>query len=286
MIVDVNEPDSDHSSIDGDEISDWGGSDSGSEYDFDPSRYSDNERDIDAPQRNDIRWEVGQVIRIKFIGGNPTIRKKVKKYASIWMDYANITFMFVSSGEASDVRVSFYKKRGCKSKVGRHALNVSPFKPTMNLSFSSRDTEDEIRGTVLHEFGHVLGCSHEHLSPNANIPWKRNAVYAHFERNDGWDKETTYSNVLEVKHESSLASEFDPKSIMIYKIPRHITRGGFSVPSITKLSEIDKRVIAEHYPKPVRCFSCHRKIHTGDDLHCCKTQCLPAPDAKQVTHHL
>jgi hypothetical protein len=221
---------------------------------------------------------------VKFINGNPTIHKKVKKYASIWMKYANITFKFVSDNEPSDVRISFYKGQGCHSKVGTNALKVPQSKPTMNLGFSSRASEERIRRTVLHEFGHVLGCSHEHSSPNADIPWNPKAVYAYFERTNLWDKAKTDHNVLAVKHESSVASEFDPKSIMIYDIPSEITRGGFSVPWNTQLSEIDKRMIAEQYPKPVRCHRCRRKINSSDDLHCCKTILLFSPSGYQASH--
>ena len=37
--------------------------------------------------------------------------------------------------------------------------------------------EEDIRSVVLHEFGHALGAIHEHLSPMADIPWDRDAVY-------------------------------------------------------------------------------------------------------------
>jgi len=274
MIFDVNDSDSDLSSLDGDEISDWEGSDWGSDGGSDLDLDSDDERDMDAALRDDIRWDVGQVIRVKFMNGNPAIHKKVKKYACIWMKYANITFKFVSARETSEVRVSFYKSKGCHSKVGRHCLTVPANKPTMNLGFSSRASEEQIRRNVLHEFGHVLGCSHEHSSPNADIPWNREAVYRYYQRTNGWDRAKTDRNVLAVKHESSVASEFDPKSIMIYDIPREITRGGFYVLWNTRLSEIDKRTIAEQYPKPVRCNRCRHKIDTGDDLHCCTTPYL------------
>src|SRR5262245_48017262 len=39
-------------------------------------------------------WDVGQTIRVRFLGGRPEVRKRVERYARIWEKYANITFRF------------------------------------------------------------------------------------------------------------------------------------------------------------------------------------------------
>lgn len=266
MIFDVTESDDDLSSLSGDEISDdEAGFSDDEDFESDGDSGSGDDDDANDP-REDVRWDVGQVIRVRFTNGNSTIHKKVKKYAKIWMQYANITFKFVSS-DPSDVRVSFYKGKGCHSKVGKYALKVLTPKPTMNLGFPSHAPEEKIRRTVLHEFGHVLGCSHEHSSPLAEIPWNEKAVYAHFEKTDGWNRDKIFHNVLKVKHSNSVASEFDPESIMIYEIPREITKGGYYIPWNTNLSKIDKHFIGVQYPKPLRCKRCRHKIDDSSDVH-------------------
>ena len=40
-------------------------------------------------------WKNGQTITIKFLGGSPFVRGKVKQYANEWMKYANLKFEFV-----------------------------------------------------------------------------------------------------------------------------------------------------------------------------------------------
>ncbi len=51
----------------------------------------------------------------------------------------------------------------------------------MNFGWFDDSTPDnEFSRTVIHEFGHALGCVHEHSSPAATIPWNRDAVYAYY----------------------------------------------------------------------------------------------------------
>ena len=77
----------------------------------------------------------------------------------------------------AEIRITFDPGNSW-STVGRDALLVPAGSPTINFGWFadvvtdklvSRVTDQEIRRTVLHEFGHALGFIHEHQSPAAGI---------------------------------------------------------------------------------------------------------------------
>ncbi len=115
-----------------------------------------------------------------------------------------------------------------------------------------RAESDEVvlRRTVLHEFGHALGCIHEQASPAAQIPWDDAKVYAFYREWQGWDQRTTYENVLRRYTAAELRfTAHDPRSIMQYPVPAELTLGGFSVPWNDDLSDGDRSFIARMYPR-------------------------------------
>ncbi|KAK3938956.1 hypothetical protein QBC46DRAFT_459929 [Diplogelasinospora grovesii] len=198
------------------------------------------------------RWKPGQELRIRFIGGHSSIRDKVKKYARVWERYAYIKFKF-SQNEPSQIRISFRRNGGSWSKVGKDALNTDSTKPTMNLKISAATSEARIRRTVLHEFGHALGCVHEHSSPSATgkIKWNRQAVYD--DHQGIWTREQVDHNIFKTyKGTITQFSRFDQKSIMLYPIPSSWTMDGWHSNLNTTLSDTDKSFIAKLYPKPKR----------------------------------
>lgn len=63
----------------------------------------------------------------------------------------------------ADIRIDFKQGAGSSSRVGTDALTEKDqSKRTMNLDIRLGQSEEFIRRKVLHEFGHVLGCEHEH----------------------------------------------------------------------------------------------------------------------------
>lgn len=198
------------------------------------------------------RWENGKRLRVHFLGGDPQIQEKVKRYAKEWEEYAKITFDFVNDPSA-EIRVAFVPDGTSWSALGTDALNSLWFpagKPTINFGWLTLDTaDDEYSRVVIHEFGHSLGCIHEHQSPSNSIPWNRDAVYAYYAQR-GWGKDMVDNNLFrKYDADSTQFSEFDKSSIMLYPIPKELTTNGYEVGWNRALSETDKRFISEMYPR-------------------------------------
>jgi hypothetical protein len=121
----------------------------------------------------------------------------------------------------------------------------------MNYGWLELDSsDDEVRRVVLHEFGHALGCIHEHQNPAGGIKWNKNVVYAYYAGPPNfWSKEDVDHNLFEVYDENlTIYSQLDPASIMMYPIDRRFTLDGFEVGLNTQLSSVDKEFIEATYP--------------------------------------
>ena len=91
---------------------------------------------------NDLAWETGDVITVKFIDnvGSERMRKLVMEYAKTWEKFGNITFKFVPDNTAeTNMRILLGTGRGHNSFIGTSCNNISQGEQTMNL-----DTTDFI----------------------------------------------------------------------------------------------------------------------------------------------
>ena len=139
------------------------------------------------------------------------------------------------------------------------------------------------RGTALHELGHALGLTHEHLSPKFKdyFEWVDiEAVYTYFQSIESWPREKVADNVVNtVPVATNLPGvDFDPESVMTYGIPAELIKARPNAPSWAKsaaingieknfdLSEGDEKIMAVLYPKP-RDFvvSGEITVHAKDD---------------------
>lgn len=216
-------------------------------------------------------WGVGRTLRVHFLDAAqyPAGRvEMVMAVANEWTRYANLTFV-VSADPASELRVSFNPRGGCWSQIGTNALSILPPAPTINLSvFGAATVRPDYCKYVLHEFGHAIGCIHEHATPIAGIQWNREVVYRDYEQKYGWDKKKVNFNVFAVFEATSsnhtyvrdarptdttivadFSKTFDPNSIMVYPIPKEHTKNGYFVEWRSELSDMDKAFIATIYPK-------------------------------------
>lgn len=202
----------------------------------------------------DKLWANGKKLKVKFLGGTTFLQQNVITCAKKWEDFANIEFEFVTNGDA-EIRVAFMTGRGSWSYIGTDALTITDqSEPTMNFGwFDDQTTTFEFNRTVIHEFGHCLGCIHEHQSPTANIDWNKPTVYDYYQNTQipPWDKATVDRNIFTKYTAGEVTnSNFDHKSIMLYSIPVEFTNNGFSVGMNNMLSMQDIQFISQRYPKP------------------------------------
>ncbi|KAH9995887.1 hypothetical protein BJV74DRAFT_298804 [Russula compacta] len=198
---------------------------------------------------NANQWENGRTLTVCFLDGSADLQRRVKEIASEWMRYANIKFQFVEGREA-EIRIKFTGKGGpSRSWVGKDNLWTSA-EETMALGIEETSLEARIRHVVLHEFGHALGCVHEHMQPNFPLTWNEQVV---IDAHKGiWDEDRVRENIFRKYAQDEVqASRFDPESIMLYPIRKGwTTKEGYVTRMNSNLSEIDKEFISSMYPFP------------------------------------
>ncbi|MDX1415003.1 MAG: M12 family metallopeptidase [Candidatus Promineifilaceae bacterium] len=196
------------------------------------------------------KWDNGRVLHVRFLDGDPIVQQKLQPFAHQWSQFANITFAFDDHPDA-EIRISF-KAKGSWSYLGTDALSVPRHEPTMNFGWLKPNTaDDEYSRVVIHEFGHALGCIHEHQNPSTDIPWDKEAVYKYYAGPpNNWDKDKTDHNLFRKYSEDiTQFSQFDEDSIMLYSVPNKFTIGDFEVGFNRELSDTDKTFISTLYPK-------------------------------------
>lgn len=203
---------------------------------------------------NTKKWPAGTTLRCRFLDGSAKMRSKVKAVAMEWQKLANIKLKFVTRG-AAEIRISFYADAGSWSAVGRDCLNTSYFplhQPTMNYGWLRDNTDDqEYHRVVTHEFGHALGCIHEHQQPKFDRKWDVAKVMKYFSGPPNyWDEDAIKSNVLEKYSPKGIsATQFDPKSIMLYAFDGALFADGKGPTNEnTVVSKLDVTMIKKMYP--------------------------------------
>ena len=195
------------------------------------------------------KWPINSNIKIKFLQRDKYLETYIIDAAKEWEKYAKINFDFIEVGDA-DVRISFVPDGTSWSKIGTACqAETDQTKATVNFGWFNRGTDiAEIRRTTLHEFGHVLGCIHEHQNPDGQIPWDVNKIMQDYLSN-GKSLDWIKINILDKFPASELTnSNYDKDSIMHYPIEAKHTKTGEEVGVNWDLSNKDKEFIKMCYP--------------------------------------
>ena len=194
-------------------------------------------------------WPVGLHIRIRFLDGSRLLHDKVMNVAKEWTKYANLYFEQSKSLD-SEIRISFKSDLGSWSIPGTDALATPKGEPTMNFGWLRDDTDHaEIRRVVLYVFGTAIGLIREHQSPNANLPWNKEAVRAFLSGPPYyWSNQEIDSMVLNARKDIREYRAFDPESIMMYSFPGQLFGNCVGTRENTRLSKSDMEFVAKLYP--------------------------------------
>lgn len=193
-------------------------------------------------------WPRKSVIKVYFMNGSLDAKRKVLSTAKVWEVLSNLTFQHVlNKNSPSDIRISF-KCPGYNSLVGTQNLDPRYKEiPTMCL-FGLDTIRDQAiyKRTVLHEFGHVMGMLHELQNPSAVIPWDTAKLYDYYKDTYHWKPDSVDKWVLK-KYTTTDHSLFDSKSIMLYVVPKSLTKGDYAIPWPVALSKKDEEFIKLKY---------------------------------------
>ncbi|MEZ4428493.1 MAG: M12 family metallopeptidase [Nannocystaceae bacterium] len=195
------------------------------------------------------QWPNGSEITIRFLDGAPALRDRVKAQALLWEEHVNLRFVFTDDHDAK-VRISF-SPGGSWSYIGTNCMDHAG--ATMNFGWLTPHSSDlEVQRVVLHEFGHMLGFTHEHQNPERPFQWDEEAVRAYYSGPPNyWSDADIEVNVFhKYSTTNTQYSAFDAASIMLYPIPNEFTIGDFEVGMNYTLSTVDKQFARMMYPRP------------------------------------
>ena len=194
-------------------------------------------------------WPQRKNLTVSFIGGSESQRTKAWQRFQLVDKLVNLTFTRVQSGGV--IRIAFGPV-GHWSYVGTDCASVSKSQPTMNLQLQAGwfgDGNSEWDRVAIHEILHAIGMEHEHQHPDSasKLIWNKPAVYAYYQRTQGWSKSQIDQQVLNrYKGGSWNGTDYDKDSIMEYPVPQGLAN--IVIGWNSKLSSLDTIFLKQTYP--------------------------------------
>jgi hypothetical protein len=188
------------------------------------------------------------------VGVTQDLQDGVIDIAREWTKYANIDFDKTTEASKAHVRVGFNRTLGHYSYVGRRSREDVPNLAERTMNLALRDLNDSYnKFVILHEFGHAMGCIHEHSHPKSKAVFlENNQVIQYFIDHGLKNAETVRQNVFKRYNERDLIkfSDYDEKSIMHYFFPGWMFGDGRARPAEQNLalSPLDKKFASIVYP--------------------------------------
>jgi hypothetical protein len=243
-----------------------------------------------------LAWKKQRVITVAFNGGSDELYRLIEQTADEWTGLGGqLSFSFKDDAgqyrhwrpddqsPAANIRIAF-DNTGYWSLLGVLAKNVDAGDPTMNfegfpndlLKYFYRQNAVEWRtsyahSTVLHEFGHAIGLSHEHFNPQCQKDLKMDTIIKYLMGPpNNWSQEQARFNTDAQYYATILAQQAGPpesklitspstdqSSVMLYLFPvsyyksgdRSVCKpiGDHSQDWPTTLSEGDKQFYLANY---------------------------------------
>jgi hypothetical protein len=205
-----------------------------------------------------LAWKKQRIVTVAFNGGSEDLYQLIEQTASEWTELGGqLSFSFKdASGKyrrwtaddttpAANIRIAF-DATGYWSLLGAMAKNVDPGDSTMNFEGFPDELKPYFHGqnadvwrttyahtTILHEFGHSLGLSHEHFNPQCQKDLKLDTILAYLEGPpNNWSPEQARFNIDAKYYVQILAQQAgllesklinsptaDQSSVMLYVFP-------------------------------------------------------------------
>jgi hypothetical protein len=204
-----------------------------------------------AVERRSWWGDKGKIFSVGFAKNTPAdLKSRVLTYANKWAEFANVKF--VDDDSKPIVRISF-GRGGYWSYMGTDILGIPDGEQTMNLEgINSRTSDEECDRVIVHEFGHTIGCPHEHMRPELVAQLDPRKTKRYFQQTQGWSAAEVEQQVLTPINEKSLfgTEHSDETSIMCYQLPGSITKDGKPIRGGDRINANDAAFIATIYPKP------------------------------------
>jgi hypothetical protein len=185
-----------------------------------------------------VAWPHTQIFKVGWMekSGYEKDRVEFKRLVKKHFGFLDLDIEWDVPLPQSNIRITFATNMN-KSIIGRDAVSIPRDEPTMWLG----GTTD--RGAVIHQFGHVLGMTHEmnvkaqgiDIYPQVIIAYMKSVYdYDHVQIRDGIMP--SFTQVL-----SNVPFSYDKKSVMNYAYAYFTNKQLLNIPYKAKLSDHDRK---------------------------------------------